>query len=218
MSKYFESVKQFNTLAGSLDNVTQQSLILQTSFIWEEFANEMIEAFEEGDAVEFLDGVADTYVTACGLLQMLGRDWYLRDLIPIKITNKADTDCYISEMFMKLEMIVETVNKEFTETSTESIYYYLSEFIYRLEVIMNYLACELKVDIGGVLDAVNENNLSKFPTIESGYVEIREGMTRSVRDGFIIIKNEAGKVQKPTTFVSVDLVPFVTKELEEFLK
>ena len=66
----YEQVKIFNELAGSLENVNKSSIALQLDLIQEEFL-ETVQAFDEKDPVEFVDGVADMFVVLSGLMQKL---------------------------------------------------------------------------------------------------------------------------------------------------
>jgi NTP pyrophosphatase (non-canonical NTP hydrolase) len=75
IAEAFEGVRQFNDLAGNFDNVTDQSVDNQLSYIFEELS-EAITAFEEGDRVEVLDGAADLFVTVAGLLQIMEQQGY----------------------------------------------------------------------------------------------------------------------------------------------
>ena len=64
----YSEVELFNNIAGNLDNVTPDSLSNQLSFVFEELT-ETIDALESGDDKEFIDGLADIFVTVAGLLQ-----------------------------------------------------------------------------------------------------------------------------------------------------
>ena len=66
----YNSVKRFNEIAGSLNNVTDANVDLQMSLIFEELT-ETIDAFEAGDKLGLLDGACDLRVTVDGLIQIL---------------------------------------------------------------------------------------------------------------------------------------------------
>ena len=66
---YF-NIGKFNDIAGSLTAVTPSKVNNQLSYIFEELT-ETIEAFENNNAVELLDGACDLFVTVCGLMQQL---------------------------------------------------------------------------------------------------------------------------------------------------
>lgn len=66
----YNKVATFNKLGGSLDNVTMNSLALQLDLIQEEYV-ETVEAFDNLDAVEYVDGVADMFVVVTGMIQKL---------------------------------------------------------------------------------------------------------------------------------------------------
>lgn len=66
----YKDVEIFNTIAGNLNTVTEDSIDNQISFIFEELT-ETITAFEAGDMVEVLDGACDLFVTVTGLMQKL---------------------------------------------------------------------------------------------------------------------------------------------------
>lgn len=71
----YRDVALFNTLAGNLTNVSDDSVDNQISFIFEELT-ETITAFEEGNKVEVLDGACDLFVTVAGLMQKLEAQGY----------------------------------------------------------------------------------------------------------------------------------------------
>jgi len=66
----YDSVKQFNTIAGNLNNVTVESVDNQNGYIFEE-VTELISGVENSDPVETLDGAVDSFVTVVGQLQKL---------------------------------------------------------------------------------------------------------------------------------------------------
>lgn len=66
----YESVRQFNDIAGNLTYVTAEGIDNQISLIWEEF-EETLTAAEEGDSVGVLDGTLDLFVVVSGLMQKL---------------------------------------------------------------------------------------------------------------------------------------------------
>lgn len=71
IQKHYDSVKQFNKIAGSLDNVTVEKIDLQLDLIYEEFVVEGITNFENKNPEKFLDDVCDTFVTVNGWMQMM---------------------------------------------------------------------------------------------------------------------------------------------------
>lgn len=70
VTKYYNEVKKFNQIAGSLDNVTLEKFDLQLDLIYEEFVVEGITEFENKNPEGFLDAIVDTFVTVAGLMQM----------------------------------------------------------------------------------------------------------------------------------------------------
>ena len=66
----YREVEKFNKIAGNLDSVTPESVSNQLSYVFEELT-ETIDALENGDAVELLDGYCDLLVTVHGLGQKL---------------------------------------------------------------------------------------------------------------------------------------------------
>lgn len=70
IGKAWQEIYTFNDLAGNLNVVDAESINNQISFIFSEL-EETIEAFEEQDAVEVLDGACDLFVTVVGLMQKL---------------------------------------------------------------------------------------------------------------------------------------------------
>lgn len=75
ITEAYADVALFNTLAGNLTNVTDESVDSQISFIFEELS-ETIAGMEALDRVEILDGACDLFVTVAGLLQKLESQGY----------------------------------------------------------------------------------------------------------------------------------------------
>ena len=68
IAEAYKQVELFNEIASNLDNVTIDSLDNQISFVYEELV-ETIDALESKDDEEYIDGLADIFVTVAGLLQ-----------------------------------------------------------------------------------------------------------------------------------------------------
>lgn len=68
IAEAYQQVELFNEIASNLDNVTIDSLDNQLSFVFEELV-ETIDALESKDDKEYIDGLADIFVTVAGLLQ-----------------------------------------------------------------------------------------------------------------------------------------------------
>lgn len=66
----YESIKEFNEIAGNLEKVDWLKIDNQIGYIWEEFT-EAVEALEAGDLVELVDGACDLHVVVTGLIQLL---------------------------------------------------------------------------------------------------------------------------------------------------
>lgn len=75
MQDAYSAVTDFNSLAGNLENVTDDSIDNQIDFIFEELC-ETITAFEDNNRVELLDGCADLFVTVAGLMKKLEAQGY----------------------------------------------------------------------------------------------------------------------------------------------
>lgn len=70
LNKLYQEVLIFNTLAGNLDNVDKNSIALQLDLQQEEYI-ETVDAFDNKDAIELVDGAIDQIVVGLGLLQKL---------------------------------------------------------------------------------------------------------------------------------------------------
>lgn len=71
----YHSVYNFNDVAGQFDNVNDNSIARQLSYITEELGETLV-AFEDNNKIELLDGACDLYVTVMGLLQKLRKQGY----------------------------------------------------------------------------------------------------------------------------------------------
>ena len=206
IEKWYYGVNQFNKLAGNLDNVTLSKVRFQISLIFEEFSSETITAFEERDPEAFLDGLCDSLVVSFGVLQMLKANteklfaWSPKSKY---ICCRSTIDHYLTELQLRYEMLNEVANQDSvgTDEIVEKTEWFIELFLELISTIT--LGTQLPFDIAMTL--VNENNMNKFPRIDIGYTETREGFTLTERDGHYVIKDENGKVRKPTFFVSVNL-------------
>lgn len=70
MTHLYNDVEKFNEIAGVFEGDLEQAADLYLSLIFEELT-EAIEAYEERDKAELIDGCADILVTAMGLAQVL---------------------------------------------------------------------------------------------------------------------------------------------------
>jgi len=75
IGKAYADVYKFNNIAGQFENVTESSIALQLDLIQEEYL-ETVEAFDNKDGVELLDGAIDMFVVVSGLLQKLHASGY----------------------------------------------------------------------------------------------------------------------------------------------
>lgn len=66
----YNKIYQFNNLAGNLDVVTTDDISNQLDIDYSEVI-ETIDAFDEKDTTEYIDGLADKYVTLTGLIQQM---------------------------------------------------------------------------------------------------------------------------------------------------
>lgn len=103
----YEEVKMFNEIAGTLDNVSVESISNQLDFHYEE-GIETITAFDEQDDCELVDGVADQFVTLMGLIQKMEQVGY-NVAEAIKRVNANNLSKY-------------TMFKEFQPPNTNAVY------------------------------------------------------------------------------------------------
>ena len=75
MQEIYQSVKDFNEIAGTLDDVDKESIALQLDLMQEEYI-ETVDAFDEDSPIELLDGACDMLVVAMGLLAKLEAQGY----------------------------------------------------------------------------------------------------------------------------------------------
>jgi hypothetical protein len=84
IGKIFTDVKTFNEVAGSLNNVTKESIALQLDLLQEEYL-ETVEAFDTNNPIDFADGVADCLVIILGMVQKLEAAGYDMDEVLYRI-------------------------------------------------------------------------------------------------------------------------------------
>lgn len=71
----YGSIYKFNDISGNLAKPDKEAIALQLDLIQEEYL-ETVEAFDDDNQVEILDGACDMFVVVCGLLQKLEAQGY----------------------------------------------------------------------------------------------------------------------------------------------
>ena len=126
----------------------------------------------------------------------------------------------------QLELIKEEFNeliKGHNEGDLEEIVDGCADVAVTLFGYMRKLECLYGIDFSDIMQAVGENNLSKFPTEAtvaaetSAYYDLEKGIPTSVTYNsdykcYVIRNAETGKILKPLGFTAVDLKPFLPKE------
>lgn len=86
IGKIFTDVKTFNEVAGSLSNVSKESIALQLDLLQEEYL-ETVEAYDNNNPVEFADGVADCLVIILGMVQKCEAAGYDMDEVLYRVCD-----------------------------------------------------------------------------------------------------------------------------------
>jgi rhamnose utilization protein RhaD (predicted bifunctional aldolase and dehydrogenase) len=66
----YAGTKTFNVVAGTLDNIDEASIALQLNLFQEEYL-ETVQAFDNKDNIELLDGAVDMLIIAFGMIAKL---------------------------------------------------------------------------------------------------------------------------------------------------
>ena len=139
----FTEIKKFNEIGGSLQNITKASIALQLDLIQEEYL-ETVQAFDDENMEELVDGCLDMFVVVSGMMQ-------------------------------KLEAF--------------------------------------GVDVEACLEAICENNLSKYIAVGTAlHYDPEFTKTLNEKHQVYVLRDKNLKIRKPSNFKPVDLYGLVPKE------
>lgn len=230
----YKNVVEWNAVArGNVHDFSQDSITRQAEYTRSEIL-ETLKAITTQDPVEFLDGVADVFVTLTykHFLAVNGDDE--SDLISMAVeflenegrTIYKDTHAIDSQLLDTTVWIRRENDHDVTDTST----------LYGLIELMELTQAYYNVDIFDVIKHVMDSNWSKYPSI-AGLVEFQvqanidhevEYITKKNPDFKDIVgtvnqehqvvvyraDNGKGKILKPSTFWNANCVIFLKEELE----
>lgn len=163
---------------------------LYMRLITEEVIHETIKEYDLNNIVGIADGIADSIWVIEGFCISLELDlikiWQnVKEWIDFAESEPNDvglTVCYIIEEYVKVRLEYKLQNKDYIEYSVITL---LKELV--------ILAKTLNIPLQEVWDEVSRSNMSKIS--ENGKV----------------IKNEFGKIQKPSTFSPADIKSILQK-------
>jgi hypothetical protein len=163
---------------------------LYMRLITEEVIHETIKEYDLNNIVGIADGIADSIWVIEGFCISLELDlikiWQnVKEWIDFAESEPNDvgsTVCYIIEEYVKVRLEYNLQNKDYIEYSVITL---LKELV--------ILAKTLNIPLQEVWDEVSRSNMSKIS--ENGKV----------------IKNEFGKIQKPSTFSPADIKSILQK-------
>lgn len=211
--EFYKQVLLFNTLAGNDKRPYGVAKPHQEKLCQEEW-EETLKAFEEKDAVEFLDGIIDSMVVEVYHYYLNSSEGELLDV---------ETVCDASYTFNDL--------KEQRQETFEGGY-----FLGALELFCNTLKDGYQVDIEGAMKEVMDSNMSKFVpedfaeifpssyhfnewvtylaqhiyTENKGrYTGIYAELVKTEHGNYYVFKDDNGKVMKGPLYRKPDLKPFV---------
>ena len=163
---------------------------LYMRLITEEVIHETIKEYDLNNIVGIADGIADSIWVIEGFCISLELDlikiWQnVKEWIDFAESEPNDVEstvCYIMEEYVKVRLEYNLQNKDYIEYSVITL---LKELV--------ILAKTLNIPLQEVWDEVSRSNMSKIS--ENGKV----------------IKNEFGKIQKPSTFSPADIKSILQK-------
>jgi predicted HAD superfamily Cof-like phosphohydrolase len=163
---------------------------LYMRLITEEVIHETIKEYDLNNIVGIADGIADSIWVIEGFCISLELDlikiWQnVKEWIDFAESEPNDVEstvCYIMEEYVKVRLEYKLQNKDYIEYSVITL---LKELV--------ILAKTLNIPLQEVWDEVSRSNMSKIS--ENGKV----------------IKNEFGKIQKPSTFSPADIKSILQK-------
>lgn len=130
LNKHASEVRRFNTVAGSYQfNGTilecWQMLKRQMDIHTEEY-KETVEALKNEDALEFLDGCCDQFVTLVGHLQML-------EGLGFKVDEALEKVCYNNSQKYTTSYSYAALSKEYLEEKNPDEQFYVCDAVYEGE-------------------------------------------------------------------------------------
>lgn len=215
-TSYCWEVVAWNKVSRGGEHVfSPEEEVKQLDYCLEEI-QETLEAYEEGNLVEVLDGLADCLVTLSYLIA-LGRE--------------GDVQCF---EFIKGGFVPDNTNNfyqrlagSYQRLSTDYPMLIDAE-VALLDVIgaLNSINDQWNesVDVVGVIEEVLDSNWSKFPHLdqvipmeECKWIEEhrgKEGVTYSVIGNKVVFRDKGGKIMKPSTFKEPNIAQHIHQEEE----
>lgn len=212
LEEHWQQVLKWNTLAG---NTSTDLIPLYKSLVEEELLGEgeLVDSYEKGDLVGFIDGICDVFwVNSFSTYLLTGypfttgfEDLLGSELVEIDLTSGIPDYVTALKASYKSNLNIQDI---------------LTELIYSLSIDMN--KC---------LNEVNRSNFSKFinvtgrsgkfiqdtGSVESNWIlEDYKSKGKDIKDvtfeevyfegeNFLVFRNEKGKIVKPSTFTEPDL-------------
>lgn len=231
----FNRVKLWNTLGGKSaptePEQIKESALNQLERIEEEL-KETVDAIEEGDRLETLDGICDIDVTICGLMYLVGFD----DSSHFQLSIDGLSLGTLDETLRNISSLINTTKMQIAQDiDVTAIISLLSEYNNLLqEHAVELLGMDYKGAISAVLDNnddkyfsdINEalNHLDVYNSEGVQYELVASVDTSAMGDfdaddavdllmnsdtWYSIHRLSDDKIMKPIGFVGVDLTPFI---------
>lgn len=211
---YCWEVVAWNAVSRGGEHVfSPEEEIKQLDYCLEEI-QETLEAYEEGNLVEVLDGLADCLVTLSYLIA-LGRKGDVQCFEFIKGGFVPDSS---NNFYLRLAGSYQRLSTDFPMLIDAEVA--LLDVIGALNSINDQW--NESVDVVGVIEEVLDSNWSKFPHLdqvipmeECKWIEEHRGkvgVTYSVIGNKVVFRDKGGKIMKPGTFEEPDIQKYIYEE------
>lgn len=198
---------------GGKHTFSPEEEIKQLDYCLEEI-QETLEAYEEEDLVEVLDGLADCLVTISYLIALV-READVLSFEAVKVSQIPDNS---NNFYQRLAGSYQRLSTDCPMLIDAEIA--LLDVVGALNSVNDHWNED--VDVMGVIEEVLDSNWSKFPYLdqvvpmeECKWIEEnrgKEGVYHSVIDNKIVFRDKGGKIMKPSTFKEPDISKHINKE------
>lgn len=198
--EFADKVVEFNFIADNgILNRSPEKITLQKKLIQEEY-EEVVEAYEKRDKVEFLKELCDLFVVTSYMLRITKPEEYEREDTFI-LDNRFGAPPFYSAFNLISDMI------------------YIEDWRSVIKAVIGILRC-VDAKEREALYLVNDNNFSKFCWYQDSQEDVYDHMAQAIStssngrytnvswykvNNWVIFKDEDGKIMKPVGYLPVNL-------------
>lgn len=214
VSQFYKDVIHWNLVAGNnhLDLDNQEKLQTLYADLVDEEIKELEEAYVKGDAVGFCKELGDVLVVT-SFATLVHNEIDKEDLInpdfvstlnhtlnytsnPLGVTVPCVYDMYYTELLSVYEALASDLDVYFVGILNEIIKSNFSKFISVHEAVTRWGG-----DLGLICKKIEENSNGRY-----------SGVTSQESNGFIVFRDDKGKIMKPPTYFKADIKKHISEK------